>query len=169
VLYVADVELGRVAQLGKLARTADNVVDKIVGKLENSLCLLTGCSWLYKGRGALTSSTSGVSASSEPPVTWRTSSSSLRLLSTRSPSPSSWKGGGREITGWPIGPGAPLVGPLIVGRCWPMLTGMGDVTLRWRGMGILGLLSCSRSRLPGAWKLLGPPCCMGVEVRGTSV
>jgi hypothetical protein len=42
VLDVADVELGRVAQLGELACTADNVVDKIVGKLENSLGLLMG-------------------------------------------------------------------------------------------------------------------------------
>jgi hypothetical protein len=42
VLDVADVELGRVAQLGELACTADNVVDKIVGKLENSLYLLMG-------------------------------------------------------------------------------------------------------------------------------
>lgn len=113
--------------------------------------------------GTLTSSTSGVRASSEPPVTWRTSSSSLRLLSTRSPSPSSWNGGGRGMTGWPIGPGAPFVGPLIVGRDWPMCTACGDVTFKWRGIGILGLLSCSRSRPP---KL--PPCppgCMGVFVR----
>lgn len=65
------------------------------------------------------------------------------------------------MTGCPMGPGAPLVGPLIVGRAWPMCTGAGDVTLRWRGIGILGLLSCSRSLLPK----LPCPCWSGVPVR----
>lgn len=95
--------------------------------MERLLVLCGNSSLMF---GTLTSSTSGVSASSLPPVTCLTNSSSLRLLSTRSPSPSSWNGGGLEMTGWPIGPGAPLVGPLIVGRCWPILTGIGDVTLR---------------------------------------
>jgi hypothetical protein len=47
-----------------------------------------------------------------------------------------------------------------------MCTGAGVATLRWRGIGILGLLSCSRSRLP---KVPGPPCCRGVLVRWGSV
>jgi hypothetical protein len=53
------------------------------------------------------------------------------------------------MTGWPMGPGAPFEGPLIVGRAGPILTGLGAVTLRLRGIGILGLFNCSRSRLPG--------------------
>jgi len=36
-LDIADVELGRVAQLAKLARVADDVVDEVVGELKDSL------------------------------------------------------------------------------------------------------------------------------------
>lgn len=36
-LEVADVELGRFAQLAKLACAADDVVDKVVGELEDGL------------------------------------------------------------------------------------------------------------------------------------
>ena len=36
-LDIADVELGRVAQLAKLARVADDVVDEVVGELEDRL------------------------------------------------------------------------------------------------------------------------------------
>ena len=36
-LDIANVELGRVAQLAKLARVADDVVDEVVGELEDGL------------------------------------------------------------------------------------------------------------------------------------
>ena len=36
-MEVADVELGRFAQLAKLAGAADDVVDKVVGELEDGL------------------------------------------------------------------------------------------------------------------------------------
>jgi hypothetical protein len=40
MLDIADIELWRVAQFGQLARVADDVVDEVVGELEDGLGVL---------------------------------------------------------------------------------------------------------------------------------